>query len=623
MLRLSKLGPGREAYYLQAVGLEPPGEWLGRGPASAGLAGEVGAAEFTAFLSGRDPHSGEILGARRNQVRVTGFDLTFAAPKSVSVLYGLADQTVSDAVAEGHRAAVSAALGYVEDRALGVRRGSGSERRVERLDGAFGAAFLHRTSRALDPHLHSHVVVANLGRGPDGRFSALDGRGVYAHAGAIGALYHVQLRDELRTRLGVEWGPLDRGRADLVGIGAEVRRGFSQRSAAIEADLATYTTRESGPIGRGGHRAVEVSSLKTRQPKDLTMGADDLRPSWRQRAIELGLGPARLESVLERGGRARRDKGDLGQDPEHVVIRLASAGRPVSRRSVVQAWCMELPLGAKVNDVERASDRLLGALSKDGPRSSIGRTNSGRPGGQRTAAAARVTRARTPGAPLRRAGDGAQTRKRAGKRSRERTRSGNRAGTRAGFRVRTRDRAGVRVALADAVPRAPSELLGFVQEPVRIAGVLSRPVNAYRGKALGVLFLVLVDEDLEDMSIGQELGEHDALGRLVSAGLVDEGLSGHAERHHDAASLFFDQLLARDAEVLESRHGAPDDLEPLAVTGTALELVDCLRPHVVAGEHRVGDAYPVHGAILPRPGSPPGWTPGDPWVRLPRRWIRR
>jgi hypothetical protein len=79
VLRLAKLGPGREAYYLQAVGLEPPGQWLGRGPASAGLAGEVGAAELTAFLSGRDPLSGEVLGAGRNQVRVTGFDMTFAA----------------------------------------------------------------------------------------------------------------------------------------------------------------------------------------------------------------------------------------------------------------------------------------------------------------------------------------------------------------------------------------------------------------------------------------------------------------------------------------------------------------------------------------------------------------
>ncbi len=203
MLRIAKLGAGGEGYYLKSVGPEPPGTWLGKGPAGAGLAGEVGGAELESLLAGRDPHSGEVLGSARNRVKITGFDLTFAAPKSVSILHALSDPSVSEAVAESHRAAVSAAVDYVEDRALGVRRQQGSERIVQPVEGAFGAAFVHRTSRALDPHLHSHVVVANLGRGTDDRFSALDGRGIYAHAGAVGAVYHAQLRHEMVERLGV------------------------------------------------------------------------------------------------------------------------------------------------------------------------------------------------------------------------------------------------------------------------------------------------------------------------------------------------------------------------------------------------------------------------------------
>jgi conjugative relaxase-like TrwC/TraI family protein len=360
VLRIAKLGAGGEGYYFQSVGLEPPGEWVGGGPGSAGFAGEVGAPELTALLSGRDPRSGEVLGARRNRVRVTGFDLTFAAPKSVSLVCGIADQDVADEVSSSHRAAVVAAMGYVENRALGVRRQSGSERTVEPVDGAYGAEFLHRTSRALDPHLHSHVVLANLGRGPDARYSALDGRGIYAHAGAIGALYHAQLRVELRERLGVEWGPLDRGRADLVGIAPEVRRGFSRRSAAIAADL--------GESGRDGHRATEIASLRTRQPKDLTVGADELKEEWRKRAAELGLGPVRLDAVLGRVARSRAPREashDLERDPEKVVVRLAEAGRPIARRHVVQAWCMELPRGAEVPTVERGADRLLDKLAGD------------------------------------------------------------------------------------------------------------------------------------------------------------------------------------------------------------------------------------------------------------------
>jgi conjugative relaxase-like TrwC/TraI family protein len=87
VLRLAKLGPGREQYYLQAVGLEPPGEWLGRGPESAGLVGPVGGAELTALLSGRDPRSDQVLGSARGRVRVTGFDLTLAAPNVLRSRY--------------------------------------------------------------------------------------------------------------------------------------------------------------------------------------------------------------------------------------------------------------------------------------------------------------------------------------------------------------------------------------------------------------------------------------------------------------------------------------------------------------------------------------------------------
>jgi conjugative relaxase-like TrwC/TraI family protein len=376
VLRLSKLGPGREGYYLQTVGIEPPGHWIGHGSEQAGLGSEVGRDELSALLGGRDPNSGEVLGTGRSRVRVTGFDMTFAAPKSVSLLCGIADEDVAGEVSSSHRAAVAAAVGYVENRALGVRRRHGEERTVEPVDGAYGAEFLHRTSRALDPHLHSHVVLANLGRGPDSRYSALDGRGIYAHAGAAGALYHAQLRVELQERLGVEWGPLDRGRADLVGISPEVRRGFSRRSAAIAADL--------GVSGRDGHRATEIASMRTRQPKDLTMGADELKEEWRKRASELGLGPVRLESVLGRVARSRSPgdrSNDLERDPEKVVVRLAEAGRPIARRHVVQAWCMELPRGAEVPTVERAADRLLDKLAGDAPsRGGLGRDGPVRDG---------------------------------------------------------------------------------------------------------------------------------------------------------------------------------------------------------------------------------------------------
>ena len=80
VLRIAKLGTGGETYYLESVGLEPEGVWVGTGPDMAGLGEVVVPEQMTALLGGRDPASGELLGGARDRVKVTGFDLTFAAP---------------------------------------------------------------------------------------------------------------------------------------------------------------------------------------------------------------------------------------------------------------------------------------------------------------------------------------------------------------------------------------------------------------------------------------------------------------------------------------------------------------------------------------------------------------
>jgi conjugative relaxase-like TrwC/TraI family protein len=99
---------------------------------------------------------------------VAGFDLTFSAPKSVSVVFALGDRNARGAVRDAHDGAAREAIAYLEVSAAAVRRGHGGAR-VEPASGLIGAAFWHRTSRVGDPQLHTHVLVANLGRGPDGR----------------------------------------------------------------------------------------------------------------------------------------------------------------------------------------------------------------------------------------------------------------------------------------------------------------------------------------------------------------------------------------------------------------------------------------------------------------------
>ncbi|HTZ07785.1 MAG TPA: MobF family relaxase, partial [Acidimicrobiales bacterium] len=355
VLRVAKLGRGGHDYYLEVAagpggtGVEAAGRWVGRGSGAFGLEGTVDGDALGALLRGDDPGGGGRLGPSHDRVTVAGFDLSFCAPKSVSLLEALGPPEVATEVRAAHDTAVGAALDYVERRALAVRRRHDGVPVPVEVEAVAGAGFVHRTSRALDPHLHTHVVLANLGRDRQGRYSALDGRGVYAHAGAADALYHVQLRHELTSRLGVGWGPLRRGRADVAGIGPEVRAAFSRRSAAIAAHLAQR--------GLEGPRANAIAGHATRPDRDPTRSADELRPGWARRARAAGLSPARLEGVLDRVARA--EPGWPGDGVTAVAAGLARRGGTVTRRDVVRQACTLATAGAPAARVEAAADGLM------------------------------------------------------------------------------------------------------------------------------------------------------------------------------------------------------------------------------------------------------------------------
>ncbi len=227
MLSIGKLAPGQARYYLDqaegrvdvvqsigdgiedyyAGGAEARGEWIGSAARTLGLSGAVEGDALRRVLAGNDPWSGEPLRTTRGRTTVAGFDLTFSAPKSVSVVFGVGDPDVTAAVRRAHEHAVQEAFGYLERSAAAVRRGRGGAS-VHQAGGLVAAAFRHRTSRMGDPQLHTHLLVANLGRGPDGRWSALDARQIYAHARVASFIYQAVLRGELTRELGVAWTPV-------------------------------------------------------------------------------------------------------------------------------------------------------------------------------------------------------------------------------------------------------------------------------------------------------------------------------------------------------------------------------------------------------------------------------
>ncbi len=185
MLSIGKLARGQASYYLQQAkrrvdrprsvasgiedyylaGPEAAGGWLGGLTRALELGGPVGERELRLVLDGRSPDSGDLL--TRRPLRVPGFDVTFSAPKSVSVLFGIADHGVRSHVQRAHDVAVREAFAYLEREAAMTRRGRDG-RELVRGQGLLAAAFLHRTSRAGDPQLHTHVLISNLTRSADG-----------------------------------------------------------------------------------------------------------------------------------------------------------------------------------------------------------------------------------------------------------------------------------------------------------------------------------------------------------------------------------------------------------------------------------------------------------------------
>jgi conjugative relaxase-like TrwC/TraI family protein len=219
---------------------------------------------------------------------VPGFDVVLRPTKSVSILYGLGDPATGRMVLQAHHAGLAEATGYLDEQ-LGARRGHGGHEHVSG-QGVLAVGFDHRTSREGDPLVHIHLVVANRVQGPDGRWTALDGRDLYRHRLAADAIYRATYQRELVRSLGVEWTPADgHGNRELQGMSEVLIRGFSKRTDRIDAELDRLAAdgRERTP------RLVKWTVHATRKPKEHE-AADTLYGRWRTEAAERGHDPDSL-----------------------------------------------------------------------------------------------------------------------------------------------------------------------------------------------------------------------------------------------------------------------------------------------------------------------------------------
>jgi len=312
MMGLAKIAPDGWAYYAKEIAAgvedyfvghgEETGRWIGRGTMAMGLSGEVdGEGLSRLFGQGLHPLTGAALGRPFgiDKNTVAGYALSFSPPKSVSVLWALAASEVSSQVREAHDAAVDSALEFLQDHAAFCRRGHGGATQ-EATAGYVGAVFVHRTSRAGDPQLHSHVLVANKVQAvSDGRWLSVDGRELYEVQKAAGMLYKAALRAELTTRLGVAWGEIDdNGGAEITGVPEDLIREFSKRRAQVEAAAGRLAGEKEATLGRsltGDERAAvfQLAAYQSRAAKRRDGGETtaQLRERWRTEATAAGHAP--------------------------------------------------------------------------------------------------------------------------------------------------------------------------------------------------------------------------------------------------------------------------------------------------------------------------------------------
>lgn len=365
-------------YYTEAG--TPPGRWLGSGLHALGngeirLGDVVGEQQLALLLgTGSDPVTGEPLGrafpvhdakddeygsnARLSARRaVAGYDLTFSVPKSVSALWGVADEGTQALIVEAHHRAVADVMDLVEREVAATRRGvSAGGGAVAQADvvGVIATAFDHWDSRLGDPQLHTHVVVSNKVRTTeDGRWRSLDGRPLHASVVALSEHYNAVLADRLTRTFGVEWEQRTRGDNrssswELAPVPDELVHEFSSRSRGIELEtdrLVEAYVREHG--GRPSSAAIirfrAMATLSTRPEKTIRSLAD-LTEEWRGRAGQiLGTGaPEWARRITGPMGARPQPAGLLRADdiPQEAVreVAVAVVGSVSEKRSTWRHW---------------------------------------------------------------------------------------------------------------------------------------------------------------------------------------------------------------------------------------------------------------------------------------------
>jgi conjugative relaxase-like TrwC/TraI family protein len=298
----------RGDYYLSPTGepTQAPCQWLATPDTLARLGIEgttVEGHDFIALMEGKHPRTGQWLrDPGSNGARGGGIDLTFSAPKSVSAVWALGDESQRREIEAAHATAVSDTIAHLTENLPTIRRRSHGIVSEERARDLVAAEYRHTTARGVlegdapDPQLHSHVVITSAIR-DDGKLVAVASRPIFRSARELGAYYRSSLAHQLQQLgYGIERGTGKHGRYfEIAGVPQGLLDALSSRTREVARAAERFRAKWGRAPERGELRQLK---LENRKAKSLITRAD-LQNAWNEIAARFGF--ARHHTAQVRG----------------------------------------------------------------------------------------------------------------------------------------------------------------------------------------------------------------------------------------------------------------------------------------------------------------------------------
>lgn len=271
-------------YYTE--GEEVKGEWYGKGAELLGLKGEVDEKTFENLLNGILPDGTQIGDPDKRRL---GIDLTFSAPKSVSILALVGGDK---RLIEAHKEAVKDALAYLEKNGIEARNYKKNPNgEPEKTGNLTTALYTHDTSRALDPQLHTHSVTMNATQTKEGTWKALWNENIYKLITTADHIYKNSLQEKVRP---LGYGTYAKGK-----YGAFEINGVPQEAIKINSKRNTQINEKANELGIESAKGRGVVAVNSRQSKQPNVTRSELLANWNEAAQSIGFDPkAMVEEAI-------------------------------------------------------------------------------------------------------------------------------------------------------------------------------------------------------------------------------------------------------------------------------------------------------------------------------------